>query len=69
MWQSLDKLNQESNFRSYVAAGAEHTILPFDRFYTTQINGVRFRDWFASLINDQPVQNTACVHGSSLACP
>jgi hypothetical protein len=28
MWSSLDGLNQKSNFRSYVAAGAEHTILP-----------------------------------------
>jgi peptidoglycan/LPS O-acetylase OafA/YrhL len=69
MWQSINGLNQESNFRSYVADGADHTILAFDRFYTTQINGVRFRDWFASLIGNQPVSNTACARGSSLMCP
>ncbi len=69
MWSSLDQLNQVSNFRSYVADGSEHTILPFDRFYTTQINDVRFRDWFASLINDQPVNNVACTRGSGLSCP
>jgi hypothetical protein len=69
MWQSIDKLNQESNFRSYIADGADHAILPFDRFYTTQINGVRFRDWFANLINDRPVDNVACARGSSLTCP
>jgi glucan biosynthesis protein C len=69
MRQSIEQLDQVSNFRSYVADGAEHTILPFDRFYTTQINGVRFRDWFASLINDQPVSNVACARGSSLTCP
>ncbi|HTP11565.1 MAG TPA: hypothetical protein VMP08_25100, partial [Anaerolineae bacterium] len=69
MWSSLDQLNQISNFKSYVADGPEHTILPFDRFYTTQINGVRFRDWFANLITDQPVSNVACPRGSSWACP
>jgi hypothetical protein len=69
MWQSIDKLNQESNFRSYIADGADHAILPFDRFYTTQINGVRFRDWFANLINDRPVDNVACARSSSLTCP
>jgi hypothetical protein len=69
MWAGLDKLNQEGNFHSYIAAGADHTILPFDRFYTTQINGVRFRDWLANLINDQPVSNVACARGSGLTCP
>ena len=69
MRQSIDKLDQESNFRSYVADGAEHTILPFDRFYTTHINGVRLRDWFANLVNGQPVDNAACPRGSSLTCP
>lgn len=69
MWQSIDQLDQVSNFRSYVADGADHTILPFDRFYTTQINGVRFRNWFASLITDQPVSNVACARGSSSTCP
>jgi hypothetical protein len=69
MRQNITTLDQQSNFRSYVADGAEHTILPFDRFYTTQVNGVRFRDWFANLINSQPVDNVACARGSSLTCP
>jgi hypothetical protein len=69
MRQSIDQLNQASNFRSYIADGVEHTILPFDRFYTTQINGVRFRDWFANLINEQPVDNVACQRGSARTCP
>ncbi len=69
MWAGLDQLNRESNFRSYIAEGADHTILPFDRFYTTQIDGVRFRDWFANLINGQPVSNMACLRGGSWTCP
>jgi hypothetical protein len=69
MRQSLDTLNQESNFRSYIADGGEHTILPFDRFYTTQVNGVRFRDWFANLIGGQPMENVACPRGSTWTCP
>ena len=69
MRQSITTLDQQGNFRSYIADGGEHTILPFDRFYTTQIDGVRFRDWFANLIADQPVSNVACARGSSLTCP
>ncbi len=69
MWSSVGDLNTRSNFRSFVADGAEHTILPFDRFYTTQVSGVRFRDWFANFINGQPVQNVACARGSSWTCP
>jgi hypothetical protein len=64
MWSNLNQLNNERNFRSFVAAGAEHMILPNDCFYTTQVNGVRFRDWFADLINEQPTQNIACTRGS-----
>lgn len=45
------------------------TILPFDRFYTTQINGVRFRDWFANLIKGQLTQNAASARGSRLTGP
>ena len=69
MWNNLAQLNQVNNFRSYVADGAEHTILAFNRFYTTQTNGVRFRDWVADLINEQPVNNVTCLRGSSLTCP
>ncbi len=69
MRQSIGQLDQEGNFRSYVADGTDHAILPFDRFYTTQIDGVRFRDWFAALINGQPVNNVTCQRGSSILCP
>ena len=69
LWSNLSQLNNESNFRSFVAAGAEHSILPDDRFYTTQVNGVRFRDWFASLLDGQLVENVACARGSTLLCP
>jgi hypothetical protein len=69
MRSSINELNQRSNFHSYIADGADHAILPFDRFYTTQINGMRFRDWFAALINDEPVNNVACQRGSTWTCP
>jgi hypothetical protein len=64
MGSNLNQLNNERDFRSFVAADAEHMILPNDRFYTTQVNGVRFRDWFAGLINEQPTQNISCMRGS-----
>jgi hypothetical protein len=68
MNESLNGLNAIGNFRSYVADGVFHTILPRDRFYTMQVNGVRLRDWFADLIDGEPVENVRCARGTS-TCP
>ncbi|NJO84974.1 MAG: hypothetical protein HC828_20955 [Blastochloris sp.] len=48
---SFDALETRTNFRSYLAPGGEHCITPTPRFYTEIVDGVRFVDWFAALIN------------------
>jgi hypothetical protein len=48
-------------FRSYVAGGELHGILPYDEFYSYQADGVRLRDWFADLIEGKDVENVSCV--------
>lgn len=42
--------NKVQNFSSYLAPGNDHTILRFDRLYTTQVGGTLFLDWFEDLI-------------------
>jgi Pectinacetylesterase len=32
-----------------------------DRFYTRQVNGVRFLDWFTAAVTGEPVEDVACV--------
>lgn len=62
MYGYLDELEAAlPNFRIYIVDAIWHTILPFDRFYTTTSDGVRFRDWFADLITGQPVDNVRCA--------
>jgi hypothetical protein len=49
------------NFRSYVAGGDSHCILPLDRFYTFAVNGVPFQTWVADLANGRPVESAHCA--------
>lgn len=48
-------------FRSYIAGGDKHVILPYPEFYTYQVDGVRVRDWVADLANGEPVDNVQCT--------
>lgn len=61
MEASISGLQSRANFRSYVAAGGEHCIATTDRFYGEQVNGVRFRDWFAALVGGAPLDNVRCT--------
>lgn len=60
MEAALDDLNQLPNFKSYEAWGDTHTILASPLFYTMQVNGIRFTDWFAGLVNGETVENVKC---------
>jgi hypothetical protein len=66
--QDLAQLGALPNFASYVAAGFQHTILASNRFYTTHVGGVLFRDWFASLVNGRLPQSAQCAQGAA-DCP
>lgn len=49
-----------SNFRSYTASGNLHCIMPRPQFYTTEVNGVRLRDWVNDLANGEVVSSVRC---------
>lgn len=61
MYEALGYLDEAENFNSYVAPGTEHTILALPDFYTIEVEGVAFVDWFTALLNDEPVENVRCV--------
>ena len=44
-------------FRSYTAPGATHTIFGRPQFYTLTVDGMRFRDWLAELLEGKSVPN------------
>ncbi len=48
------------NFRSYMADGDVHCIMPGNSFYSREIAGVRFRDWVADLAAGRDVENVQC---------
>ncbi|MDF2695845.1 MAG: hypothetical protein K0S65_4228 [Labilithrix sp.] len=48
------------SFRSFVAPGNEHCIIPRDELYTATVGGKRVIDFVASMVNDQPIENVDC---------
>jgi hypothetical protein len=44
-----DIQDRAPNFRSYLAPGVEHCVLPLATFYTLRHDGVSVRDWTALL--------------------
>lgn len=57
---SETRLKQLQNYRSYLACGTEHCILPDDAFYSLTVAGVRVRDWTANLAAGRDVGCPTC---------
>ena len=53
-------LEGQDNYRSYIAAGELHTIMLRPQFYTYESDGVRIRDWVASLAAGEAVDDVHC---------
>jgi hypothetical protein len=51
------------NYRSFIACGGEHCVLPFDTFYSLRVKGTRIRDWVADLAGGKPVRCLTCRAG------
>lgn len=49
-------------FYHYTAGGTVHTILSSPHFYTYEVEGVRFADWVAGLVDGQAVGDVSCVN-------
>lgn len=47
-------------FRAFTAGGPVHGILPSAAFYTYEVNGVRFRDWFAAAVTGEEMADVEC---------
>lgn len=53
MYQNLSNIHEStSNFRSYVAPGSDHCVIPYERFYSVNSSGVSFSSWFEGFISD-----------------
>jgi Pectinacetylesterase len=57
---SEERLKQLPNYRSYLACGTEHCVLPDDAFYSLAVDGVRVRDWAADLAAGRDVGCPTC---------
>ncbi len=60
MYARLEALEALPNFRAFISGGTAHCILPYDRFYTYQADGVPFRDWVADLMDGRAVPTLKC---------
>lgn len=62
MQANLDELAADiPNFRAYSAPGKDHTLLRYDRLYTTEVSGVRAVDWVRDLAEGRDVKTVTCA--------
>lgn len=55
-----DIQSRAPNFASFIAPGDQHCIIPFDNFYTVNVNGRRLLDWLTDMLAGKPVERVAC---------
>jgi hypothetical protein len=59
---NIDDLSADiPEFRAYSASGTDHTLLRYDRLYTTSTGGVRAVDWVRALAEGQDVESVSCA--------
>ncbi len=61
MQTDLASLQHSSNFKSYIAPGGDHCISTTPNFYSMNVNGISFRDWFAALVDNTAVDDVECT--------
>jgi len=62
MYEKIEAIiDAAPTFRSYIAGGVKHVVLPYEEFYTYQVDGVRLRDWVADIANGEPVDTVHCT--------
>ena len=65
LMQNLQEISAAiPDFRFYVAGGPMHTILLRPDVYTYEVDGTRFVDWLAGLLQGAPIPNVMCEQGS-----
>ena len=63
MFDTIHGIEQSlSRFRSFIAPGVEHCILPYDELYSVQSGGVAFTSWLKDYIDGEQVPSVVCDH-------
>jgi hypothetical protein len=61
MQAGLEKTRNEApNFRSFIAQGNEHCIVPYAEFFTKETQGLTASEWAADIVDEQDIENVDC---------
>ena len=79
MIEYADLAAQAPNYRYYIGAGTDHTIMGYDKFYEEDSAGVLFVDWINAMVGNQggthghggiPWKNVECIDcAAPVNCP
>jgi hypothetical protein len=62
---SIDSIEMRApNFRAYVPPGSMHCVLPYDFFYTREVDGVQLVDWVEQLVTGAEMPASAKCEGA-----
>ena len=57
------------SFASIIPTGEQHCILPFDNFYTVNVDGTRLTDWLATMVSGDQPENLTCTGDCTVETP
>ncbi len=60
---------QAERFRSYIAPGELHCIIPYDQFYEYSSDGTRLVDWVSDLVDGKPLPARVACEGDDCGEP
>ena len=79
MIEYADLAAKAPNYRYYIGAGTDHTIMGYDKFFDEDSAGVPFVDWINAMVGNQggthghggiPWKNVECVDcAAPVSCP
>jgi hypothetical protein len=70
MHESIARIHQSAGqFASFLPSGEQHCIVPFDNFYTVNVDGRKLTDWLGEMAAGTPVDSPQCTAGCEAATP
>jgi hypothetical protein len=53
MYELVDSAAEAPNYRSYIGAGSDHTVMGYNKFYEEDSAGIPFVDWVDAMVKNQ----------------
>jgi hypothetical protein len=65
MFASIGEIHDRTpSFSSFIPSGEQHCIIPYDNFYTVNVDGRLLTDYLQDMIDREPIERLTCAEGT-----